>query len=85
MTVACSDPTATIWYKKYVTGEEEYVEYTEPVTLTTGINYYYVKVNDGEATLYTYMVAEPEYEGPAPMAGLRSRVTEMRQMHLGRS
>ena len=74
MTVTCDDPTATIWYKKYVTGEEEYVEYTEPVALETGINYYYVKVNDGEATMYTYIVAapepdpEPEYEGPDPVA-----------------
>lgn len=70
MTVTCSDPTATIWYKKYVTSDEEYVEYTEPVALETGINYYYVKVNDGEATLYTYIVAAPEpaYEGPDPVA-----------------
>lgn len=68
MTVTCSDPTATIWYKKLE--DADYTEYTEPVALTTGINYYYVKVNDGEATLYTYIVAapEPEYEGPAPIA-----------------
>jgi hypothetical protein len=44
--------------------------YTEPVALETGINYLYVKVNDGEATLYTYIVSAPEpvYEGPAPVA-----------------
>lgn len=70
MTVTCSDPTATIWYKKLE--DPEYSVYTEPVALETGINYYYVKVNDGEATLYTYIVAapdpEPVYEGPAPVA-----------------
>ena len=74
MTVTCDDPTATIWYKKLE--DAEYSVYTEPVALETGINYYYVKVNDGEATLYTYIVAapepepdpEPEYEGPAPIA-----------------
>ncbi len=72
MTVTCDNPNATIWYKKLE--DEEYTAYTEPVELATGINYYYVKVNDGEPTLYTYVVAapepepEPEYEGPAPVA-----------------
>jgi len=70
MAVICDDPTATIWYKKLE--DEEYTEYTDPVALETGINYYYVKVNGGKATLYTYLVAspapEPEYEGPDPVA-----------------
>ena len=57
MTVTCDDPTATIYYQKY--GETEWSVYTEPVALSTGLNYYYVKVNDGKATLYTYMVAAP--------------------------
>ena len=68
MTVTCSDPDATIWYKKLT--DADYSVYTEPVALETGINYLYVKVNDGEATLYTYIVSAPEpvYEGPAPVA-----------------
>ncbi len=70
MTVTCSDPDATIWYKNLM--DADYTEYTEPVALATGINYYYVKVNDGEATLYTYVVAAPDpgpvYEGPDPVA-----------------
>ena len=68
MTVTCSDPDATIWYKNLT--DADYTEYTEPVELTTGINYLYVKVNDGEATLYTYIVSAPEpaYDGPAPVA-----------------
>ena len=57
MTVACSDPTATIYYQKL--GEAEWTVYTEPVALDTGINYYYVKINDGEAELYTYIVSAP--------------------------
>ena len=57
MTVTCDDPTATIYYQKY--GETEWSVYTEPVALSTGLNYYYVKVNDSKATLYTYMVAAP--------------------------
>ena len=68
MTVTCSDPDATIWYKRLT--DTDYFVYTEPVALETGINYLYVKVNDGEATLYTYIVSAPEpvYEGPAPVA-----------------
>ena len=68
MTVTCSDPDATIWHKNLM--DADYTEYTEPVALATGINYYYVKVNDGEATLYTYIVSAPEpaYDGPEPIA-----------------
>lgn len=67
MTVTCDDPTATIWYKKLE--DADYTEYTEPVALETGINYYYVKVNDGKETMYTYIVAAPEPDPePEPVA-----------------